>query len=146
MEIVLHINKYEELDKALDISNQVFKPSAEELLKYHNKNDWSNKIDNGGLLITAWDNKKIVGFSICYPKEGNFHIWNVGVLENYRGFGVWKKMYEAIQKFALEKKFKQLTLNTYKNKFPNMYSFCLERGFREYKAEVGKSYFIKDVV
>ena len=74
MKIILHINRPEELDKALEISNKVFKPSTEELQKYHNKDDWSNKINNGGLLITAWDNKKIVGFSICYPKEGKFHI------------------------------------------------------------------------
>ncbi|HLE49451.1 MAG TPA: GNAT family N-acetyltransferase [Patescibacteria group bacterium] len=145
MKITLHKNKIEELDNALYLSKQVFKPTSEEIKKYHNRDDWLNKINNVGLLLTVWNNKKMVGFSICYPKEENFHIWNAGVLENYRGFGVWKEMYEAILKFAIDKKYNHLTLNTYKNKFANMYSFCLKRGFKEYRVKEGKSYFIKDV-
>ena len=145
MNTTLHINRLEELDKALKISNQVFEPSPEETQKYHNKNDWLNKINNDGLLITAWDDNKMVGFSVCYSKEQKFHIWNVGVLKAYRKLGIWKKMHSEIEKFAKEKNFKHLTLNTYKAKFPLMYAFVLNNGYVEYKTEEEKSFFIKEI-
>lgn len=145
MKITLHINQLEELDKALGISNKVFEPSLEELRKYHNRNDWLNKINNGGLFITAWDGDKIVGFSICYPKEQKFHIWNVGVLKEYRKFGIWRTMHNEIVKFAKEKNFKQLTLNTYKAKFPGMYNFVLGNGYEEHGTEGEKSFFTKTI-
>lgn len=145
MNLKISLNRIEELDTALDVSKQVFKPSPEEMQKYHNRKDWLEKISNGGLLITTKDTNTIVGFAICYPKKGNFHIWNVGVLKNYRGLGVWRQMYENILNFAKEKGFKNLTLNTYKNKFPDMYSFCLNHGFVVYKTEEEKSFFIKDI-
>lgn len=145
MNLIINLNKIEELDEALEVSNLVFKPSPVEVEKYHNRNDWVEKIKNNGLLITAKNNNLMVGFSICYPKDGKFHIWNVGVLENYRKLGVWKQMYDAVLKFAIEKGFKHLTLNTYKDKFSNMYAFCLNQGFVEYKTEEGKSYLVKDI-
>jgi GNAT superfamily N-acetyltransferase len=54
-------------------------------------------------------------------------------------------MYEEIIKYAKQKGFKKLTLNTYKNKFPSMYTFCLKNGFEEYRTEKEKSFFIKSV-
>lgn len=143
MNIKLEINNLEELDNVLRVSREVFKPTPEKEEKYHNKEDWLNKIKNNGLLITAKDKGSVVGFSICYPKDNKLHIWNVGVVENYRRFGVWKQMYKAILNSAKQNGFKKLTLNTYKNKFPNMYAYCLKNGFEEYKTEKGKSFFIK---
>jgi GNAT superfamily N-acetyltransferase len=145
MNIKLNINKLEELDKVLEVSKEIFKPGQEEERKYHNKEDWLRKIENDGLLIVAKDKNLVTGFSICYPKDDKFHIWNVGVLGNYRRFGVWKQIYESIIKFARKKSFKHLTLNTYKNKFPNMYKFCLKNGFEEYKTEGEKSFFVKEI-
>ena len=145
MDITLHINQTEELDKALVVSKQVFKPSMEELQKNHDRNDWLDKINNGGLLVTAWNDKNMVGFSICYPKEWAFHIWNVGVLKEYRKLGIWKMMYEEIEKFSKKKKFDQLTLNTYKAKFPGMYNFVSDKGFTKYKTEGEKSFFTKEL-
>lgn len=143
MKITLHINRLEELDGALRVSNQVFKPSPQEIQKYHDRNDWLNKLNNGGLLITSWVDNKIVGFSICYPREEKFHIWNVGVLKEYRKLGIWKEMYGEIEKFAKEKGFNHLTLNTYKAKFLEMYNFVLSNGYVEHKTEGEKSFFYK---
>lgn len=145
MRITLHLNVLEDLDQALEISNQVFEPSPEELQKYHDKSDWLNKINNGGLLVTSWDDNKMVGFSLCYPKEEKFHIWRVGVLKEYRKHGIWKMMHDEIKKFAKERKFKRLTLNTYKAKFPGMYAFVLGNGYVEYKTEGEKSFFTKAI-
>lgn len=146
MKIVLHINQLDELDEVLKISNEVFNPSLEELEKYHNKADWKQKISGGGLLISALADNRIVGFSICYPKDGNFHIWNVGVLNEYRKQGVWKLMHEEITKYAKRKGYNKLTLNTYKKKFPRMYAFALSNGYKEYRTEWEKSFFIKVLI
>lgn len=102
MNLKLHINQLDDLDKVLELSILVFEPPLENIKKYHDKSDWLIKIENGGLLVSAWDNERVVGFSICYPKEGKFHIWNVGVLKEYRKLGIWKMMYEEIEKFAKE--------------------------------------------
>ncbi len=132
--IILNINKIDQIDEVMDVANLVFKPNKEEKEKYHKKEDWLNKIKNG-LLISASVDNKIVGFAICYQKEKDLHIWNVGVLEKYRRFGIWKKIYDEIVKFALMNKFESISLNTYKEKFLGMYTFVIKNGFDEYKTE-----------
>ncbi len=145
MNLTISLNKTEELDEAIDISNQISVPSPAEAQKYHNKQDWLQKVKDGGLLVTAKQDRQMAGYAICYREDHIFHIWNVGVLESYRGQGVWKKIYETICQYATEKGCDRLTLNTFKSKFSGMYSFCLKSGFVEYKIEDGKSYFIKHI-
>ncbi|MFA7301241.1 MAG: GNAT family N-acetyltransferase [Candidatus Shapirobacteria bacterium] len=132
--IVLNINKIDQIDEVLEVGEEVFKPNKEEKEKYHKKEVWLNKIENG-LLISASVDNKIVGFAICYKKETDLHIWNVGVLEEYRKFGIWKKMYNEVVKFAIENEYESISLNTYKEKFLGMYTFCIKEGFVEYKIE-----------
>jgi len=147
-DIKIHINQLDELDEVLSVADIVFRPNDEEKAKYHRKDDWLTKINNG-LMVTASINNKIVGFAICYQKEKTLHIWNVGVLPEYRKKGIWQKMYEEVLSFATENKFSGLSLNTYKDKFPGMYNFCQSHGFEEYKTELDqlsgttKSMFLK---
>ena len=145
MSITLSLNDIDDLDEAIDISNQISVPSPAEAEKYHNKQDWLKKIIDGGLFVTAKQDGQMAGYAICYREDRIFHIWNVGVLESYRGQGVWKKIYETICQYAAEKGFERLTLNTFKSKFSGMYSFCQKHGFVEYKIEDGKSYFTKHI-
>jgi len=145
MSITLSCNDIDDLDEAIDISCQISVPSPAEAEKYHNKQDWLKKIKDGGLLVTAKQDRQMAGYAICYREDQIFHIWNVGVLESYRGQGVWKKIYETIHQYATKNGFSQLTLNTFKSKFSSMYSFCLKQGFVEYKIEDGKSFFTKHI-
>lgn len=145
MNIKLEINNLDYLDEALEVSKIIFKPTPGEIEIYHNKLDWLKKLEYKSLLIVARIDDSIAGFAVCYPRDNKFHIWNVGVLENYRKSGVWKKMYESIIIFAKQKNYNQLTINTYRDRFPNMYKFCLENGFREFETEKGKSFFIKSI-
>jgi ribosomal protein S18 acetylase RimI-like enzyme len=133
-EIILRVNKKEDLDVVLQLAEEVFKPNKEEKQKYHKKSDWQEKLDNG-LLVSAFVGEKIVGFAICYKKENDLHVWNVGVLEEYRKNGIWRMMFEEVMKFAKNKQFKTLSLNTYKEKFPGMYNFCKSESFVEYATE-----------
>ncbi len=145
MNLTISLNKIEELDEAIDISCQISVPSPAEVQKYHNKQDWLKKIKDGGLLLTTKKDGHLAGYAICYREDRTFHIWNVGVLEDFRGMGMWKKMYERILDYAVKSGSDLLTLNTYKSKFSGMYSFCQKNGFVEYKIEDGKSYFIKHI-
>ena len=132
MDLLMSLNKVEELDEAIDISNQIFVPSPAEALKYYNKQDWLKKIEDGGLLVTVKKDGHLAGYVICYREDQIFHIWNVGVLEDFRGLGIWKKMYGSILDYAIKSGCDQLTLNTYKSKFSSMYSFCQKHGFVEW--------------
>ena len=134
-EIELRINKIDDLDEVLPVAEEVFKPNLQEKEKYHNKSDWLDKIMDG-LLISAVIDSEIVGFAICYKKENDLHIWNVGVLEKYRKNGIWRKMYKEIVNYANSQHFQTLSLNTYKEKFPGMYSFCKNENFDEYLTEI----------
>ena len=147
----MRINKIEDLDEVLQVSEEVFEPNFQEKEKYHKKSDWLEKIKNG-LLISAVSNNQIVGFAICCKKETAFHIWNVGVLTKYRKIGIWQRMYKEIIKFAKDSGYRQVSLNTYKEKFPPMYKFCKKEKFIEKSIEVDpfsgyvKSMFIKQIV
>lgn len=144
-------NPIEDIDKVLETAKLVFKPTTEEILKYHKKEVWLNKINSGGLLLAIYDDNIITAFAICDKRENTLHIWNVGVLPNYRKLGYWEKMHDQILKFAKEKEFKRLTLNTYKERFPNMYNFVITHGYKLVSEEFDelqkctKSYFEKNI-
>lgn len=132
--VVLRINNIEDLDEVIEVGYEVFKPSLVEKEKYWKKSDWLIRMDNG-LLISAVFDDRIIGFAFCYKRENDFHIWNVGVLNKYRKMGVWRKMYEEIIKFAKDNNYSEISLNTYKENFPEMYDFCKKEEFLENKTE-----------
>lgn len=133
--IILKINNIEDIDEILLVSEKVFRPNKEEKEKHHNKIKWLEKIENG-LLVSVFLNNKIIGFTLCYKKEDYLHISIVGVLEEYRRMGIWRKIYNEILKYVVDNNFSKITLNTYKEKFPGMYNFCKKEGFIEYATEV----------
>lgn len=124
------INDFSNLQAVLDLSKEIFKPTPEEELLYHDLNDWKQKVNNAGLLITAISGTQVCGFAICYIKEaGSLHIWNVGVKLEFRKQGIWIKMFELIKDYARTQNIKRLTLNTYPARFPGMYKFVSENRF-----------------
>jgi len=142
MNIRIEQNNIRDIDQIMDIAKEIYKPDKREIEKYHNKEEWIERIKNG-LLISAIVDEDVVGFVICYPKADAFHIWNAGVLEGYRQLGLWRKLYNDVVEFAKNKQYKRITINTYKKTFPNMYEFLVKEHFNEAKVENGKSYFEK---
>lgn len=136
----IKINEIKKIDEVLDVSKIIFKPSTEEELEeFHCKQDWLDKIKNNGLLVTGYLGNNLAGFAICYQKgDHNLHIWNVGVLSEYRGMGVWKQMFKKIENFVENKNYTSLTINTYKEKFPKMYNFLTNSSFDEYEKKETK--------
>lgn len=145
------INDVATLDEAVAISKEIFHPLTKEVEEYHNKEDWSAKIGKDGLLIVAYIENEPAAFVLNYTKEANsLHIWVGGVLEKFRGLGLWTGMYEKIEMYAKDKNFQKLTLNTYKDKFPIMYQFATKHEFTchktEMKDDLEKSFFEKSLV
>jgi GNAT superfamily N-acetyltransferase len=131
------INDPTTLDDAISISREIFSPSAKEIEEYHNKQDWNNKIEKGGLLVVVYIENEPAAFVLSHIKEANsLHIWVGGVLKKFRGLGLWSGLYEKIEKYAKDKSFEKLTLNTYRDKFPIMYNFATKHGFTCYKTEM----------
>lgn len=125
----LEINPVDKIDAILETAKEVFKPTHDEIIKYHNKEVWINKVKNGGLLLTISNSDRVVAFAICDKRVNCLHIWNVGVLPEYRKTGYWKKMHDQIIKYANTQGLNKLTLNTYKEKFPGMYNFVSTNGY-----------------
>lgn len=146
----ISLNNSDDLPEALKLAEDIFQPNEAEKIKYHNPIDWKHRMDNG-LLVLARKDGIPVGFAISYEKDGALHIWNVGVLEEYRRSGIWRAIYEAIMRFAKENNYKKITINTFKEKFPGMYNFLINNEFIEYKTEVDqlsgntKSLFEKNI-
>ena len=147
-DVILTVNTIDDLDEILRVANEIFQPNLQEKEKYFNKSDWADRTING-FCISALVDDKVVGFSISYGKEKDLHIWNVGVLDKYRKMGIWHKLYEKTIEHAIKNNFRSISLNTYKEKFPDMYNFCQKEGFVEYKTEIdslsgkNKSKFVK---
>lgn len=142
------INDLSDPDSVIEISKNIFSPSWTEADKYHKKEDWIEKINSGGLLVVTYIDNKLVGFAMCYVKnKDTLHIWLGGVLEKYRGLGLWTGAYNKIEEYAKIKKYRRLTLNTYKDKYSTMYAFATKHGFSCYKTEITdkleKSFFEK---
>ncbi len=134
-EVQIDTNNIEQIDKILEAATKVFNPSQEELEKYHKKEVWLKKVSDGGLLVSITLDNMIVAFAICEKRNNKLHIWNVGVLSDYRKLGLWKQMHDLIIKHAKQEGFEKITLNTYKEKFPNMYTFVSEHGYKEISKE-----------
>jgi len=148
MKIEYKINDFLDLDNVLEFSKKIFKPTPQEVEESHKKEDWLKRLENKGILITAYVGNNLAGFALGYEKErGSLHIWQVGVMEEYRGRGIWRDLYREIEEYARNNDFQKITLNTYKDKFPVMYKFAQTRGFVCYKTELKngleKSFFEK---
>jgi hypothetical protein len=137
------LNNNDLVDGAIDCSKEVFQPSRESEIKYHNKEDWLRRIQNGGILVVAKMDGKTVGFTICDVRasesQKNLHIWLSGVLRSHQG----KRIFSSIHKNILEyvknynsqqsnkdEKFANVTLNTGEDRFPSMYAFCKLNGYQ----------------
>lgn len=131
----IEINNISIIDLILETAKDIFNPSKEELEKYHKREIWLKKVKDGGLMVSASTDNRIVAFAICEKRNDSLHIWNVGVLSDYRRLGLWKHIHTLIVTHAIENGYKNITLNTYKDKFPNMYNFVKENDYIENNRE-----------
>ncbi len=136
VKIEVEIGGVENLDAALAVSRVVFGPSSEEIEKFHNKEDWKEKIETGGLLVIAKVDGEVGGYIVAYKTTDEvMHMWGAGVLPEFDDLGIFSNMFEELAVKCKQDGIKKITLHTIEEKFPAMYKFVIERGFVEYEKE-----------
>ncbi len=78
--------------------------------------------------VIAYFNGKIAGFGIAKEDEQKYYIWLVGVLDNFRGKGIGKKIVLNNIRFARKKGYKEIFFKT-SNKRKEMAILGLKMGF-----------------
>jgi predicted GNAT family acetyltransferase len=85
MEIEIAINRLPDIDQLIHLFQQA---------GWHDKTDEArinSMIKNSTFIVTAWDNKRMIGFARCNTDfTFNGQINNVVVEEKYRGRGIGK--------------------------------------------------------
>lgn len=132
MQFKLSVNQAEDIESTIEFSKEVFGSDSKTDTKYHDPKNWKKKLDEGALLVcVSTEANELVAFCFCIPKEPALHVWLAGVKSSFRSKGIWHNLFHMIEHYALDNKFNQITLNTYKNKFPQMYNFCINHGFEQ---------------
>lgn len=135
-QITILVGGIEDLDSALEVSKKIYEPSSDEIEKYHNKEDWKNKLENGGVLVLGKVDEKTAGYLIASKVSGEvLSVWNGGVLPEHNIDGIFSNMMEELAVFAKQHGFKKITLETIEKKFPAIYKLVINRGFMEYEKE-----------
>lgn len=115
------------------------KRSIEAQKKMYNKNFFSKILKNEkGILLGAFDKKKLIGFIVMDDKDGGvgFVEW-LAVKKSYRGKGIGTSLLKQLEKKALSKYYHYLFFYTESQKNIEFYK---KRGF-EYVGLQRKSWF-----
>lgn len=130
-------NNLDDFENVYQLGIVVFSPcDTGDMIKHHDKVKWRERAESGQMLA-AYDSGVLVGFCISYEKSTDtFHIWNAGVVPEYRKLGVWRQMYELIYEHAKSSGYSYLTVNTSEDEFPHMYAFALRNHFTEIQKEM----------
>lgn len=136
VKIEVEIGGIENLDEALLVSKIVFEPTPAEVEKYHNREDWHNKIEKDGVLVVGKADGKVVGFIVAYKTaDAVMHVWNAGVILEYRKMGIFSNMFEELSVRCKQEGIKKITLHAIEQRHPEMYKYVINKGFVEYEKE-----------
>lgn len=144
------------IPQVMQLSAQIFTPIVKQLGNDEKPELWHEQLRLNGLLLGAYVDDQLAGYTFFFEKEkdnGSSHCWMTGVLEKYRGQGILSKLMDEGQRQLQEKGYKQISVNTFEEKFPNMYAYLQNHGFTLYKEEqkewqgksVTKSFFRKQL-
>lgn len=114
------------LEDAILVSRQI--PEFENA--YH-KSEYKNRLKNvKHLVLTAYLNKKPVGFKIGYESQTkqNFYSWIGGVLPKYRQLGIAEKLIEYQEQWANKAGYLRILLKT-RRKHKAMIKLLQKHGF-----------------
>lgn len=138
------------------IINKPTKQDYTEIFKLHNKvfskfpnyKEYSAeeafermKKANDSSIFKATNNRdNLIAYAICYERyKGYYHIWQLGVKEKDRNKGVASGLYEKVEKYARNKKYEGVTLNTF-NTFKSNIRLIGKRGYKIYNADNSGKY------
>lgn len=127
--------------EAIDLHNEVFSkfPGYEEYSATIAEELMKNAHDPAVVKVFS-DNSDLVAYAMCYERyKGYYHIWQIGVWEKFRRQGAATKMYETIEDHANSKKYKGVTINSFKDYTVNI-NLIKKRGYKLYKKDTGGKY------
>ncbi len=116
------------LEDAILISQQI-----PEFDNAYSKNEYENSLKNvKHLILTAYLNKKPVGFKIGYatPTRRNFYSWMGGILPKYRHLGIATKLFEFQEQWIIRAGFQRILVKT-RCKHKAMIRLLLKYGFHQ---------------
>lgn len=125
----------DDLEEVIEVLNVVFSrfPGNKTYLAKEAQDKISH-LPNPKIFLIK-DNNNIIAFSMCYERYPNYyHIWQLGVLEEYRGIGYGKSLYEKIEYVAKELGYKGVSMNTF-NRFQRNLLMAIKRGYKIYGLE-----------
>lgn len=134
--LVIDNPSIDDLEEVIEVLNVVFSrfPGNRTYLAKEAQDKISHLPNPKIFLIKEKD--KVIAFAICYERYPSYyHIWQLGVLEGYRGNGFGKALYEEIETVAKELGYKGVTLNTF-NRFQINLILAIKRGYFIYELEV----------
>lgn len=145
-----------DIPQVVQLSAAIFTPIVQQLGNDEKPELWQEQLRQNGLLLGAYIDDQLAGYAFFFEKEkdgGSSHCWMTGVLEKYRGQGILSRLMDEGQRLLQERGYKQITVNTFEEKFPTMYAYLQTHGFILYKEEqkdwqgksVKKSFFRKQL-
>lgn len=145
-----------DIPQVVQLSASIFTPIVNQLGNDKKPELWQEQLRQNGLLLGAFDGDKLVGYAFFFEKEKNSnsaHCWMTGILEQYQGKGILSQLFSEGERLLKEWGYKQMTVNTFEEKFPTMYGYLQKHGFTLYKEEqkewqaksVTKSFFSKQL-
>lgn len=136
--IQIRILTEKELPHVTQLSNKIFDPILQGLNKNEDPSIWQENYKKDSLVIGAYSDKQIVGFIFFYekfPGTKNIQCWMCGVDEKCRGQGILTTLMQVGMKKLKEREYEYVTVSTYPEKFPMMFSFLQKYHFEQYKEE-----------
>ena len=86
--------------------------------------------NNKSLILIAEIENTVVGFKAGYEQQhdGSFYSWMGGVLPEFRGKSIARKLADHMEEWAMEKKYSKIKMTT-RNKNKAMLIFAISNGF-----------------
>eukprot|EP01112_Ceratiomyxa_fruticulosa_P002654 TRINITY_DN127_c0_g1_i4.p1 TRINITY_DN127_c0_g1~~TRINITY_DN127_c0_g1_i4.p1 ORF type:complete len:158 (+),score=26.93 TRINITY_DN127_c0_g1_i4:232-705(+) len=102
---------------------------------------WIERLENNGVIFAVLDEtRKVCSFVFAHPKSikdytalpekisNPLHVFLAGTDESMRGKGYFSILMAKVRQHSLDNNFDAITLNTNKDKFPFMHSWCAKNG------------------
>ena len=97
------------------------------------------------LVLLAKVNDEVVGLKVGFPEDGYFHSWIGGVIPEYRGQGIARKMTEVQHDWARNRGYKAIKTHT-DHRFNNMIIHNIRNGFEILETQTRQDSGIKKII
>jgi ribosomal protein S18 acetylase RimI-like enzyme len=126
-----------DIPKAIEISLAIFSPKNSKNSPYYDPQKWNDYLDNGGILLGAFVNNKLVGYLMSYRKTSRrFHVWMAGVKKEFRRRGVMTRLLKTLERKLVVQGYELMTINVCEVKSPEMFAFVKKKGFEVKRTKI----------